>query len=83
MSSEALVAISAVAGVSLIGIMFFIERLVTPIIIDVLVELGMKSSSAGRRPGSIINGITGYAAQLKPIPPKKRGVLWRLRHWRR
>ena len=65
-----------------IGVMFFIEKLVTPVIIDVLAELGVKSSTTGQRPNPIIDSITGYAAQLKPIPPKKRGLLWRLRHWR-
>ncbi len=82
MSNEAIVVIPAVASVGLIGVMFFIEKLVTPVIIDVLAELGVKSSTTGQRPNPIIDSITGYAAQLKPIPPKKRGLLWRLRHWR-
>ncbi|MFA6994253.1 MAG: hypothetical protein WC246_01235 [Candidatus Paceibacterota bacterium] len=82
MSSEAILVIPAVAATGLIGFMFFAEKIVVPVIIGLLAELGMKSSTAGQRPNPIIESITGYAAQLKPVPPKKRSWLWRLRHWR-
>ena len=82
MSNEAIVIISAVAAAGLIGFMFFAEKIVVPVIIDLLAELGMKSSTAGQRPSPIIESVTGYAAQLKPVPPKKRSWPWRLRHWR-